>query len=454
MTDREAALRRAWLLPSVGRLSRVAVRIFYRFAAEGKGPLEGSVLFVANHPNSLVDPIVVAAVAGRPVRFLAKAPLFEERLVGALVRAAGSIPVYRAQDDPALMERNASVFAAVHEALAAGAAVGIFPEGISHSEPSLARLRTGAARIALGALERRGIAVSIVPVGIVLRQKARFRSEVLALVGPPVSWTDLEGRAESDAGAVRALTSRIESALRDVTVNLERIEDRPVVECAEAIYAARLGLEASPEDRVRRLRQASEMLQRLRRDDPARLAGLFARVRGFAGSLAILGLAPDELAATPRPRAALRWTIRALLFFVVGGPVAAAGHVIFLAPYQAVDRLATRPGVRDDVRSTWKLLGGAALYLGWCVLLALAAGASFGVRAGLAAAVGLPVLALVTLAVRERWRDSREALRRYLVLRRSGAVRQRLLARRDELGIELDALRREFVGDRGNRTRA
>ncbi|MFO7586942.1 MAG: lysophospholipid acyltransferase family protein [Gemmatimonadota bacterium] len=454
MTDREAALRRAWLLPGVGRLSRAAVRIFYRFAAEGRAPEDGPVLLVANHPNSLVDPILVAAVAGRPVRFLAKAPLFEERLVGPLVRAAGSIPVYRAQDDPALMERNASVFEAVHEALAAGAAVGIFPEGISHSEPSLARLRTGAARIALGALERRGVAVPIVPVGIVLRQKERFRSEALALVGPPVSWTDLEGRAESDADAVRELTSRIESALRDVTVNLERIEDRPVVECAEAIYAARLGLEASPEDRVRRLRQASEMLQRLRRDDPARLAGLFSRVKGFADSLTILGLAPDELAATPRPRAAVGWTIRALLYFLIGGPIAAAGHVVFFVPYQAVDRVAMRPGVPDDVRSTWKLLGGAALYLGWCVMLALAVGAWLGVRAGLAAVVGLPVLALVTLAVRERWRDSREALRRYLVLRRSGAVRQRLLARREELGIELEALRREFVGDRGDRTRA
>ena len=85
--------------------------------------------------------MLVTAAADRPLRWLAKAPLFDERLVGPLVRATGSIPVYRRQDDPDLVERNASVFEAVHYALAGGAAVGIFPEGLSHSEPSLARLR-------------------------------------------------------------------------------------------------------------------------------------------------------------------------------------------------------------------------------------------------------------------------------------------------------------------------
>jgi len=446
MPGLDATPRRAWLLPHVGRLSRLAARVFYRFTGEGTPPAAGPVLLVANHPNSLVDPILVAAVAGRPVRFLAKAPLFGERLVGPLVRAAGSIPVYRAQDDPALMDRNASAFEAVHEALAGGAAVGIFPEGISHSEPALARLRTGAARIALGATERRGAAVAIVPVGIVLRQKERFRSEALALVGAPVDWDDLRGRGESDVEAVRELTARIESALRGVTVNLERREDGPLIECAEAIYAAELELDVTPEERVRRMRQASEMLARLRREDPARLAGLLGRVRGFATALDVLGLGPDELEGATRVRLSGGWIARALVYFLVGVPLAVAGHVVFLVPYQLTDRVAMRRGVPDDVRSTWKLLGGAAIYLAWCGLLAVAAGLGLGLRAGVLTAALLPLLALVTLWVRERWRDAREALRRARTLRRSGPLRQRLLTRRRELGIELDALRRDASG--------
>ena len=63
-------------------------------------------LLVANHPNSLLDPAMVAVAARRPVRFLAKAPLFSDRLVGFLVRGAGSIPVYRKSDDPSQVGRN------------------------------------------------------------------------------------------------------------------------------------------------------------------------------------------------------------------------------------------------------------------------------------------------------------------------------------------------------------
>jgi 1-acyl-sn-glycerol-3-phosphate acyltransferase len=202
------------MLPFLTRVCGAAVRVYYRFTAEGVAPRSGPVLFVANHPNSIVDAVVATAAAGRPIRFLAKAPLFEEQLMGWLVRAAGAIPVYRRQDDPALMERNATVFEAVHQALAAGDAVGIFPEGLSHSEPSLARLRTGAARISLGAANREEIRFPIVPIGIIHRQKERFRSDTLALVGPPVGWTDLAGRGEDDVEAVRELTRRIEAALR------------------------------------------------------------------------------------------------------------------------------------------------------------------------------------------------------------------------------------------------
>lgn len=73
-------------------------------------PRDGPVLLVANHPNSLLDPMLVAAAARRPVRFLAKAPLFTDKRVGWLMRAVGAIPVYRRSDDPAQMERNEEMF--------------------------------------------------------------------------------------------------------------------------------------------------------------------------------------------------------------------------------------------------------------------------------------------------------------------------------------------------------
>jgi len=435
---------RAWLLPVMAPVCSAAVRVFYRFTAEGMPPHDGAVLFVANHPNSIVDAIVVAATVDRPIRFLAKATLFDEPGVGALLRAGGAIPVYRRQDDPALMDRNARVFEAVHDALVSGDALGIFPEGLSHSEPSLARLRTGAARIALGASAQKGIRFPIVPIGIMVRQKQTFRSECLALVGTPVSWDDLAGRPEDDVEAVRELTDRIESGLRAVTVNVEHLEDRRTIECAEAIFAAEQGLETSQETRVRRMRQASETLTRLRHTEPERVEHLYEEVESFAWTLDVLGIGVRDLDRTVRLRSTVGWVAKVFGLLFVGGPISAAGHVVFFVPYRLTDWVATRPRIRIERQSAWKLLGGAALYGAWIAVLAVAAGITFGPKWGIAGAIGLPVLALVAGFVRERWRDARAQARRYMLLQRKGRVRERLLQQRARLARDLDDLRKEI----------
>ncbi len=439
MSDR----RRTWLLPALAPLCSAAVRVFYRFKTHGTPPAEGPVLFVANHPNSIVDAIVVAASVGRPIRFLAKATLFDEPGVGSLVRAGGAIPVYRRQDDPALTDRNARVFEAVHEALAAGDAVGIFPEGLSHSEPSLTRLRTGAARISLGASERKGIHFPIVPVGIVAREKQTFRSPCAAVVGKPVSWDDLTGRPESDVEAVRELTDRIELGLRAVTINVESLEDRRIVECAEAIYASEQGLDRSPGERVRRLRNASETLAHLRDTDPDRVERLFADVESFAWTLDVLGVRPADLDRTGGLHSTVGWFLRVFGLLFVGGPIAAAGVLVFFIPYRLTDWIATRPQIRLERQSTWKLLGGAVLYIGWIVLLSVLAAVILGPKWAIATAVGLPILALATQFVRDRWRQARVQARRYLLLRRKGRVREHLLEQRARLAGSLEQLRRD-----------
>ena len=99
--------------------------------------------------------------------------------------------------------------------LARGGMVAVFPEGISHDEPGLQPLRTGAARIALGAAAAGLDHVETVAVGLVYDDKQRFRSRALVRVGvpEPVSrWMD-EYRVD-DHGAVRSLTDDLAARLR------------------------------------------------------------------------------------------------------------------------------------------------------------------------------------------------------------------------------------------------
>ena len=157
-----------------------ALRLFYRIERAGPALPEGPLLLVGNHPNALVDPGLMIAVSSRPLTFLAKEPIFRMPVLGALVRALGALPVVRAQDDPSRMRENVEALGAAARGLAGGRAIALFPEGRSHSEPSLGALKTGAARLALQA----GVPVRLVPVGLTYAEKGRFRSAVRVEFGP------------------------------------------------------------------------------------------------------------------------------------------------------------------------------------------------------------------------------------------------------------------------------
>ena len=243
-----------WLYRAMPLIGELAVRSYYRVTVAGaRIPAEGPVLLVANHNNSLVDPALVAATAGRNVRFLAKAPLFSHPLIGWLVRGVGSVPVYRQQDDPTLVSQNLDSFRAVHQVLAAGDMVGLFPEGISHSASRLAPLKTGAARMAIGAAAQLQHDFPIIAMGLVFRDRDAFRSEAHVIIGEPFAWNDLV-RDVNDRTTVRALTDRIEQAMRRVSVNLEQWEDEGLVRTAEQVWRAEFGAENTPAAEVERLR--------------------------------------------------------------------------------------------------------------------------------------------------------------------------------------------------------
>src|SRR2546423_2238786 len=133
---------------------RFALRVFFRrveVVGRSRVPRDGACLFVLNHPNGLVDPVFLLCFAPRPVSFLAKSPLFSMPVISFFVRALDSIPVYRKQDEGADTSRNRETFERSAELLRRGGTIAICPEGASHSEPYLLPLKTGAARIALGA---------------------------------------------------------------------------------------------------------------------------------------------------------------------------------------------------------------------------------------------------------------------------------------------------------------
>ena len=439
----ESATRKAWLLPIFSSLARLAARIYYRVRFVGPAiPEAGPVLLVANHPNSLLDPTLVVAAGRRPVRFLAKAPLFSDPKIGWLIRAAGAIPVYRRADDESQMSKNEDVFRAVYGVLARGHIVGIFPEGISHSDPAMAPLKTGAARIALGAAAHTGQVVLIVPVGLSFRAKEIFRSDAYVVRGFPLGWGDLASRGPDDAEAVRELTSRIDAALRGVTLNLASWEDQPIVETAVRVWEAEKGTRSRDSERLARLEFTTKALEKVRSSNDGAGEALIADVRLHDRRLRWLGLRPSDLVADIPTNRAVDWAARRLILFLpLGVALALIGAVLFWVPYQLTGIIVDRIRLPRDVRSTWKLLIGIVLYATWLIALVWFLGSTFGWVAALASVVLIPGVAIAGLHIRENWRSTLDDVRKFFLLRTREDLIGKLREEQQALAERLDALR-------------
>jgi len=140
------------LYASLRLLARFWIWFLFREVAvrgAARVPPTGPVLLCVNHPNNLIDSVLVAGVLPRKVHFLANASLFRNPLLGALLARAGAIPVRRRQDGPETPDRNVATFTAARQALEAGQVLAIYPEGTTHAESRVQRIKTGAARIAL-----------------------------------------------------------------------------------------------------------------------------------------------------------------------------------------------------------------------------------------------------------------------------------------------------------------
>lgn len=433
-------MRFPWLMNVI---SYLGVRAYYRVTVSGaRVPSDGPVLLVANHNNSLVDPALVVVAADRTVRFLAKAPLFDDRLIGWLVKGVGSVPVYRQQDDPSKLAQNLDSFRDVHAVLAAGDAVGIFPEGISHSSSQLAPLKTGAARIAIGAGGMIGTDFPIVAMGLVFRDRDAFRSEAHVIVTEPFRWNDLIGQGVEDREAVRELTRRIEVAMRSVTVNLEQWEDEPLVLAAEQVWSAEFaGGAHDPVARVERLRLTTEALRALRAGGDPAWREVAVELRAHARQLRRLGLTPAELKGDVRVGEAVEWTVARLPLIVVL-PISLVGAVVFWVPTrvttQVADRMAAAEG--PDVLVTYRVLVGAVVFAAWILLVALALWPVVGLGWALLSLVVQPLWAFAALAVGERRQHAWEAARRFF-LRRAERPRLDVLRERQRaLAVALDRL--------------
>ena len=147
------------------------------------------------------------------------------------------IPIYQKADDPDLTGRNVEMFTACEEAFDRGRLIAMYPEGATHSEARLRRIKTGAARIALGYEAHAPGRLTVAPVGLSFEARRRFRGRVLVLVGEAVDVSShLAGYRGGPTEALHALTTAIQAAMAREVVDVGRIDMATLARAVEALY--------------------------------------------------------------------------------------------------------------------------------------------------------------------------------------------------------------------------
>jgi 1-acyl-sn-glycerol-3-phosphate acyltransferase len=434
----------------VERLVRLIVHVFFR-QIEVRGreqiPVGVPLLVVVNHVNSLVDPLLVIGCLGVRPRFLAKSTLWRNPLMRPLLALGGVVPVYRRQDQDQGVDtsRNMETFSRCHELLATGGTIAIFPEGLSHSEPSLQPLKTGAARIAREAEVRLGpLGARIVPVGLVFDAKGIFRSRVLVQVGEPID--PLQEPApdpEDERAACRRLTDRINQGLAAVTLNYESWEQARLIERAADLYGRPLS--ELPTDKPLAdqfsLRQAFITgMGKLTESHPDQVGAVATAVRRYDRLLALTGLRDDQIGSVyPKLMvSAFAWRSAVRLLLLL--PLALIGTLLNWLPYRVCGAIADRFEHLPDVQATYKVFPAIFLYpLTWTIEI-VAAWLIGGTPAAAVIAVLAPTTGWIAAVFNQRRQRLALETRAYLLLRSHRKLVLDLKQRRQELWDRISEL--------------
>ncbi len=381
---------------------RLLLRAFFR-RVEVTGlsnlPQAGGGIFVAWHPNALVDgALILSAFPGRIV-IGARHGLFRWPILGSLLRAFGAIPVYRRRDFPSgdegsIREANDRSIEAMAASVSSGSFALLFPEGQSHDEPFPTEFRTGAARLYYRARERaatEGEAPVIVPVGLHYDRKHLFGSSALVSFHPPLELSravvDPPAASASDEerrSRYRALTDELENALREVVHATESWDLHHAMHRARKLLRAerahRTGVSLERPDMKERVLAFSRLwagYNERARTHPEEVREIVRRIQAYGADLRALGIEDHELyAGKPllSPRMAVRAFLQALLVYFVLPPILLIGYVVNL-PAAGLVWLVARWGAaaRKDVASLMLVAGAIAFPLLWLAVALLVA---------------------------------------------------------------------------------
>ena len=183
-------------------------------------PKKGAVLFAVNHPNGLLDPLLVTTNTPRNTHYLVRAAIFKKPLVKKLLATLNLMPIYRIRDGVKELSKNTAIFNDCYEILNKQSALMIFPEGSHDRRRTIRTISKGFTRILFGALDKYpGLEIHIIPVGVTYQNASQFPCKVAIHYGEAISANKLYNPKELNK-SISNVKEAVSNQLKELSVHI------------------------------------------------------------------------------------------------------------------------------------------------------------------------------------------------------------------------------------------
>ena len=171
-------------------------------------------------------------------------------------------------------------------------------------------------------------------VGLYYTSKTAFRSEALIRYGEilDVEPVELDENGEPPREAVLELTNKIETALKNVTLNLETQEELETVVKAEALFSSvyeNLLFKQTLTQNFQHLQDLAERYKLLGQNEPEKMRRLNEKITQYEMKLKTSGITGESLSVLQHPTAyVFRYLILRIVFLIALAPSATIGAII------------------------------------------------------------------------------------------------------------------------------
>ena len=263
-------------------------------------PTSGPLIIAVNHPNTLLDPLLIASQVKRKVGFLANASIFINKIASSIFSYLWIIPVYRKKDiKPGEVQDNSQSFKKCYEFFDNNGALLIFPEGTSVNELKLRDIKTGTARIALTYEAERGFPgiLNINTVALSYSDSLSFRSTVSVIVNPSFKVKEYQSLWEKDSlEAIKAFTKRIQKEMEgQITLTDDKNQEKAVLQVQKFYFEyidPSISRYSDPARSFEFRRKLAEKVRDLQNTDPVLYNNLAIQFDDFFNRLEDLKITP------------------------------------------------------------------------------------------------------------------------------------------------------------------